>query len=287
MSKLVNDLKAIAAFKEDGDLTESEFQRVKSIVLEIATQKLGMEEKKDDATDKASKVDPAIEKESSDAEQKVGDNLKLRFHFTGFGKFCGVPDNPTTHLMKALPEYLKATLDEKYEIDYSSFTVLHVSGETSRAQFDSMYENRSKDRRHVWIHFGVAAGSQMIRVERQAFNEAKFSCPDENGWKPASEPIVAKNGDVTHKFKSLLNVDETAARLQKKAHNCATSDSAGRFVCNWIYYVSLNSTQPNNDISQFIHVPNFDVVSKKDLMLFARDLIMDIQDNLQTSNVSG
>ncbi len=32
------------------------------------------------------------------------------FHLTGFGKFHGVPDNPTTHLMKELPPVLKKAL---------------------------------------------------------------------------------------------------------------------------------------------------------------------------------
>ena len=33
--------------------------------------------------------------------------MRVLVHVTGFGKFQGVEDNPTTHLIKELPDYMK------------------------------------------------------------------------------------------------------------------------------------------------------------------------------------
>ncbi|KAH8068493.1 pyroglutamyl-peptidase [Aureococcus anophagefferens] len=74
-----------------------------------------------------------------------------RVHWTGFGKFHGVADNPS------------ATLAERVAANDAD----------------------------VVIHLGVAVDYANITLERCAYNDATFRCDDERGWRPAGEKISA------------------------------------------------------------------------------------------------
>lgn len=40
------------------------------------------------------------------------------------------------------------------------------------------------------LHLGVNSGASRFAIERQAFNEATFRCPDEMGWKPQVDNLL-------------------------------------------------------------------------------------------------
>ncbi len=52
---------------------------------------------------------------------------KIEVHLTGFGRFGGVDDNPTTHLINHLPSFLDAELPKDGPLTVASYTVLEVS----------------------------------------------------------------------------------------------------------------------------------------------------------------
>lgn len=61
----------------------------------------------------------------------------------------------------------------------------------------------------LYIHFGVAVGYKNFTLERQAFNEAHFRCPDQGGWNPSLEPI-----DVCNPFYEFSSFDFCEYKLK-------------------------------------------------------------------------
>lgn len=87
-------------------------------------------------------------------------------------------------------------------------------------------------------------GAFGVRVERIAVN----CCiapdgGDNDGYQPGGEPIVA-NGPET--YSSTLPVAEIVDLLSNLKFNVAPSDSAGKFLCNYIMYTTLHHIATHN-----------------------------------------
>ena len=82
-----------------------------------------------------------------------------------------------------------------------------------------------------------------------------FRCADESGYTPQKTPIVTGE-DLDAPLKSTLPLIDIAKDLADEGFNCTVSDDPGRFVCNYVYYRSLQK-QKN---SVFIHVPHLTVI---------------------------
>lgn len=70
-----------------------------------------------------------------------------------------------------------------------------------------------------------------------------------------------------------LPIQEIAKALSKKGYHVMTSDDAGRFVCNYVYYHSLRFAEENGIKSLFVHVPLFFTVDEETQMQFAASLL--------------
>ena len=119
------------------------------------------------------------------------------FHVTGFGRFCGVDDNPTTHLMRNLPEYLMrhplppgAVVHSCTVLDTAHHCIPTVTSLHTGTRPAADAPGHPPAARRVVIHFGVASSATCIRLEDRAFNEADFRVPDEAGWQPKTTPIL-------------------------------------------------------------------------------------------------
>ena len=75
-----------------------------------------------------------------------------------------------------------------------------------------------------------------------------------------------------------------ADQLQEQGHNVQISHSAGRYLCNFIYFKSLQhcSTFPNWH-ALFVHVPPLDVIGQDEEMAFAVDLFASLAQKVQAS----
>ncbi|KAI7728232.1 hypothetical protein M8C21_012277 [Ambrosia artemisiifolia] len=203
----------------------------------------------------------------------------VTFHVTGFKKFHGVSDNPTETIVKNLEEYIKKKGSTK-GVSLGSCTILETAGQgaivplyqtlQSAASNDIQQSDSSKV---ILIHFGVNSGATRFAIEHQAVNEATFRCPDEMGWKPQKMPIIASDGGISKARKTLLPVDEITKSLAKMGYDVVTSDDAGRFVCNYVYYHSLRFAEQNGIKSLFVHVPLFQTIDKDTQMQFAASLL--------------
>lgn len=204
----------------------------------------------------------------------------VTIHVTGFKKFHGVPENPTETIVNNLKDYLKKKGSPKGLILGSS-SILETAGQggldalkkTLQSSVSTKDSESLSPGRVIWVHFGVNSGATRFALEHQAVNEATFRCPDELGWKPQKVPIIPADGGISHKRETTLPVEEITKALAAKGYEVMTSDDAGRFVCNYIYYHSLRFSEENGTKSLFVHVPLFSTIDEATQMQFAASLL--------------
>ncbi|XP_058770397.1 uncharacterized protein LOC131644029 [Vicia villosa] len=201
-------------------------------------------------------------------------------YITGFKKFHGVSENPTETIVNNLVEYVK-TKGLPKGLVIGSCSILDTAGQggliplyqTLQTAITAKDSESSSSNKIIWLHFGVNSGATRFAVERQAVNEATFRCPDELGWKPQKVPIVPSDGTISHIRESTLPVEEITKALASKGYDVMTSDDAGRFVCNYVYYHSLRFAEQNGIKSLFVHVPLFFTINEETQMQFAASLL--------------
>ncbi|XP_076954207.1 uncharacterized protein LOC143628521 [Bidens hawaiensis] len=203
----------------------------------------------------------------------------VTFHVTGFKKFHGVSDNPTETIVKNLENYFKKNGSPK-GVSLGSCTVLETAGQGAIAPlYQTLQSALSSDTQQldsnkvILLHFGVNSGATRFAIEHQALNEATFRCPDEMGWKPQKVPIIPADGGILKARKTFLPVDEIIKSLAKMGYDVTTSDDAGRFVCNYVYYHSLRFAEQNGIKSLFVHVPLFQTIDEDTQMQFVASLL--------------
>ncbi|KAJ7973232.1 Pyrrolidone-carboxylate peptidase [Quillaja saponaria] len=209
-----------------------------------------------------------------------GPPAAVTIHITGFKKFHGVSENPTETIVNNLKEYLKKKGFPKGLI-LGSCSILETAGQGALAPLYRILQSAiskkdsesSNSNRIIWIHFGVNSGATRFAIEQQAVNEATFRCPDEMGWKPQKVPIITADGGISRVRETSLPVQEITKTLAKKGYDVITSDDAGRFVCNYVYYHSLRFAEQNGIKALFVHVPLFLTIDEETQMQFAASLL--------------
>lgn len=204
----------------------------------------------------------------------------VTIHVTGFKKFHGISENPTETIVSNLKEYVKIKGLPK-GVTLGSCSVLETAGEgaliplyeTLQTALSGKDSDTSNSGKVIWVHFGVNSGATRFAIENQAFNEATFRCADEMGWKPQKVPIVPTDGGISRTRETSLPVEEITKSLAKMGYEVMTSDDAGRFVCNYVYYHSLRFAEQNGILSLFVHVPSFLTIDEETQMQFASSLL--------------
>ena len=170
---------------------------------------------------------------------------------TGFGPFGSVSENPSS---LNLEELRKKNL-HRFEIH----THIPVSVKAVDAWIDR-HANSGK----IYVHFGVNQRAKSIQIEHRAFNEMLFQIPDVDGFTTNGQTISPGEAEF------LLT---RLSPLVPYSDNLESSDDAGRYICNYIYYRSLQRT---NGRSLFIHVPPYSVIPQGDQL----EIIQRILDSL-------
>ncbi|KAF7805029.1 Pyrrolidone-carboxylate peptidase [Senna tora] len=209
-----------------------------------------------------------------------GPPAPVTVHITGFKKFHGVSENPTETIVNNLTEYMKKKGLPK-GLFLGSCSILETAGQgalvplyqTLQSAINAKDCESSNSGKVIWLHFGVNSGATRFAIEHQAVNEATFRCPDEMGWKPQKVPIVPSDGGISRTRETCLPVEQITMALAKKGYNIMTSDDAGRFVCNYVYYHSLRFAEQNGIKSLFVHVPLFLTIDEDTQMQFVASLL--------------
>jgi len=185
-----------------------------------------------------------------------------RVLLTGFGPFPGVADNPSAWLAEACAERAAP----EFAAELHAQILPTEWGAT--ALMPRLYTSLQP---HVMIHFGVSERAKTFRIERSAHNRAARRA-DANAAFPAGRVIHAEGPD---RLDTALPADRLAAHLRTSGLPAVTSRSAGRYLCNFLYYHSLDwaRRQPDPRLVLFVHIPPLESFSREAMLRGAQETV--------------
>lgn len=160
---------------------------------------------------------------------------------TGFDPFGGATVNPAREAVMALPDSVGDWSLTKLEIP----TVFGLAAETVLAAAEALEPD-------AILCVGQAGGRKAITPEVVAINLREASIPDNLGYTPKNQPVIAH---APAAYFSTLPVREIVAAVQTAGVPCALSYSAGAFVCNDLLYTLLHHYDKTDVRVGFIHIP--------------------------------
>lgn len=165
-----------------------------------------------------------------------------RVLLTGFGPYPGVAENPSGWLAETL-----AARAPSHGYDLHA-RVLPTEWEAVAALTPRLHQPLQP---HVMIHFGVSPRAKTLRIERSAHNRAA-SRTDARGALPGI-PAISPGGAM--RLDTGLPVTRLAAHLRAQGVAANASRSCGRYVCNFLYYRSLQWAHAQARDALFVHIP--------------------------------
>ncbi len=165
---------------------------------------------------------------------------------SGFEAFGEISVNPTELLIEALKRNEIITPDGML----ITAALLPV---TFADSFDVLEVAIQKEQPDIVIAFGVANGRDAIELERVAINCKDAKIPDNNGFWPQDE-WIDKKGEAA--YFSGLPIRGIERRLAAAQIPCRISNSAGTYVCNYLFYRLMALCHKSHIRAGFIHVPS-------------------------------
>jgi len=165
-----------------------------------------------------------------------------RVLITGFGPYPGVVENPSSWLAETL------AARKSHDCNLQAH-VLPTAWEAVAELTPRLHESVQP---HVMIHFGVSPRAKALRIERSAHNRIA-SRADANGSVPDARMISPNS---TMRLDTGFPVTQIAAHLRTQGTPAHSSRSCGRYLCNFLYYRSLQWAQTHGSDALFVHVPH-------------------------------
>ncbi len=172
--------------------------------------------------------------------------VQTKVLLTGFGPFPGAPENPSAWLAETLAS---SAFARRPEISLHA-EVLPSEWAAVSARAPRLLETLQPQ---LILHFGLSRRARSFRIEHSAHNRI-LPRADAAGALPGRGPIIPAGHD---RLNSLFPADRLAAHLRQNGVAAAASRSAGRYLCNLLYYLSLDwaRRQPMPRRAVFVHVP--------------------------------
>jgi pyroglutamyl-peptidase len=148
---------------------------------------------------------------------------------TGFEPFLGLPHNPSQSILALLPPVIAGR-----EIRTA---VLPVEGARIEAAAAALPWVGAE----LVLHLGLARERPVISVERLAVNLADYPDPDNAGEVVRGRAIV-EGGPLA--LPTSLPVESILARWKSEGIPARASTSAGTYLCNQLFYLSLARSAP-------------------------------------------
>ncbi len=166
-----------------------------------------------------------------------------RLLITGFAPFGGDKLNPSWQAVEALPETVG-----QWELYKKELPV------TFRGAPAALFEAMAEAEPDAVLMIGLAGSRGMVTPERQGINEIVARIPDNEGSQPQDEPVIPGGPEVLF---STLPVEDMTEAILAAGVPARLSESAGRFVCNALLYLTLYRIEQSDDPipAAFIHVP--------------------------------
>lgn len=159
--------------------------------------------------------------------------------------FGGRTLNPTSLLINSL---------EQNEINYpSGMTVDQILLPVTFSECFEVLQNKIKSfNPDVVISLGLAAGREGIHLETVALNKLDAEIADNLGERPQDQVI---NPLGPSSYLATLPVQGIEGALKDAGFAVKLSNSAGTYVCNYLFYRLMETNQDTLRLCGFIHVP--------------------------------
>jgi len=223
---------------------------------------------------------------------------EVSFVLTGFGKFGNITENPTTTLIRRIVTLMNEN-DGDGGNNISMCKIIKTAASNITNDLDdiiihtiNLEESIScqRNKHIVFIHLGVDYKANTFKLETTAYNEASFRIPDEDGFQPKKQQIDGSL-PIHERLVTDLNVRKICNDMINRGFNVKISGDCGRFVCNYLYWSSLNRIKEfksNSEAqamvhSMFVHVPLFTVIDEDTQLKFIQGLLDSIKKEIQTT----
>ncbi|XP_065059573.1 pyroglutamyl-peptidase 1-like [Rhopilema esculentum] len=183
---------------------------------------------------------------------------KKKVLVTGFGPFQG-------HSVNASWESVKELQKGKFTSDVT----IHIAEIPVAYKYveDNLYKLEKELNPDLIMHVGVSSIGHCVQIEEFAHSTG-YTKQDVEGCIPDESSIGPKC------LKTSLDISELRMFCDKHACSCTieSSTDAGRYLCEYIYYTSLNA---NIAPALFVHVPCLDApYSKEELAETLRLIVL-------------
>jgi pyroglutamyl-peptidase len=161
---------------------------------------------------------------------------------TGFEPFAGLAYNPSAAIAETLNGrnvHGRAIVGRLLPVDFSRYA----------AALENLLREVEPE---IYVGFGLAAGEDMIRIERFGVNLADFDIADNAG---ARHRGLAIEPDGPAARSSSLPCAEIRAALLEAGIPARLSNSAGSYLCNATLYSGLGLCAARRIPCGFIHLP--------------------------------
>jgi pyroglutamyl-peptidase len=162
----------------------------------------------------------------------------------GFGPFPGAPVNPSASLVKVLARRRRPALRD---VEFTT----HIFA-TAYAAVDRDMPKLLATKPDAVLMFGFAWRRRHLSIETRARNAVSQLFPDVGGHVPQSGTIVrggapSRRGNAPFmRLLSAARAGGASARLSR---------DAGRYLCNYAYWRTLERVRGGWPLVQFIHIP--------------------------------
>lgn len=167
--------------------------------------------------------------------------------FTGFEPFDGASVNPSWEAVQLLPDEIAGRKIFRLQLPT-------VYGEAAQM----LLEEIRRVQPCLVISCGVASGREGVTPELVAINYRQARIPDNAGQSFSGTPIDP-SGDAA--YMTALPVNAMIEAIRQKGIPAYLSLSAGAYVCNDVYYHSLQHQAQLGHRALFVHVPDTAVVN--------------------------
>ena len=169
----------------------------------------------------------------------------MRVLISGFEPFGAHKLNPTLLLINELNAG-KIRFPSSMTVDS---IILPVTFENA---YTTLKERINLFNPDVVMSFGLASGRSEINLETLAVNTIHADIKDNNGIQPRDVSISESGPDH---FQSTLPLFGLEGALKKDNIPVKFSNSAGKYVCNYLFYKLMEDNQDSGRLCGFIHVP--------------------------------
>lgn len=170
---------------------------------------------------------------------------------TGFDPFGEYSSNPSADAMNLLLDYV-VTDDERSRIPVAK-KVLPTCCSDSWQQLEQLVGER-QSKPFLLLITGFADRADKIELERFALNTRQYRIPDNNKHTHQDEYL---DPSAPEAYRTKLPLTQLEAELAQSGYLCKISNFAGTFICNEIYFRSMQKwhENPNCVGVLFVHVP--------------------------------